>query len=435
MCAFERSEKGMEFFMKFLKIIFILIILLSSFSHVYADDISYEILSEEDLKNSLEVSTEADEIPNINARHAVILDRNSLTVLYGKNENEQCKMASTTKIMTAIVVIENSNLADIVTVSSKAAGTGGSRLGLSTNDQITVEDLLYGLMLCSGNDAAVALAEFVGGNVSGFADMMNSKATSLGLVNTHFVTPHGLDNDDHYTTAYELSLLADYALKNDIFKNIVGTKSHQISINGNSKTLSNTNELLGNLSGVYGVKTGFTNGANRCLVTSTKRDNLDIICVVLGCDTKKNRTQDSTKLITYAFDNFTVVDVKSMILNNFEDWKSENSNSFFINKGCSQNLDMKLDIDSIPYSLLAVNKNNLNSINTLISCNFSFEAPVSANLQIGTLTFKIKDTEYFTLKIFNGTEVLKKNTWNYFSSFILNFSNYLQFDKPSNSFL
>lgn len=115
---------------------------------------------------------------------------------------------------------------------------------------------------------------------------MNEKASSLGLSNTHFITPHGLDSDEHYTTAYELALLTNYALKNDIFAKIVGTQNYTVTINGYPKALKNTNELLGNLNGVYGVKTGFTNGANRCLVTSCKRNGMDIICVVLGADTK-----------------------------------------------------------------------------------------------------------------------------------------------------
>ena len=139
---------------------------------------------------------------------------------------------------------------------------------------------------------------------------MNDKAKQLGLTSTHFVTPHGLDNYEHYTTAYELALLTDYALKNKTFSNIVGTKSHTIQINNSYKSLSNTNELLGNFEGVYGVKTGFTNGANRCLVTAVKRNNLDLICRVLGADTKKDRTQDSIKLIEYAYKNFELINIK-----------------------------------------------------------------------------------------------------------------------------
>ena len=185
-------------------------------------------------------------------------------IIWGKNETKRTPMASTTKIMTAIVAIENNdNLNQIVIVSTKAAGTGGSRLGLKKNDQVTLNDLLYGLMLVSGNDAAVSIAEFVGGSVEGFADLMNNKAQELGLENTHFVTPHGLDDPEHYTTAFELAKLADYALNNETFSKIVGTKECTIHINNNYKNLRNTNELLGYLNGVNGVKTGFTNNARK----------------------------------------------------------------------------------------------------------------------------------------------------------------------------
>ena len=197
--------------------------------------------------------------------------------------------------------------------------------------------------MVSGNDAAVALAEFFGGDISGFADMMNQKASDLGLTSTHFTSPHGLDQDEHYTTAYELALITDYALKNEVFKKIVKTQSYTITIDSNSKVLHNTNELLGYLDGVYGVKTGFTNGANRCLVTSCKRGNLDIICVVLGCDTKKDRSLDSIKLINYVFDNFSVVNIKEILEENFSHWQTQNSNSFNINKGIYQDLELYLN--------------------------------------------------------------------------------------------
>ena len=261
---------------------------------------SYNYLESDKNDNLLSTSSSLNETPTINARHSVILDRSSKTVLYGKCENEKCKMASTTKIMTCLIVLENcNNLDQIITVSKKAAGTGGSRLGLKTNDQITIKNLLYGLMMVSGNDAAVALAESVAGSVEDFAILMNKKAEKIGLISTHFVTPHGLDTEEHYTTAYELAILTDYALSNDTFLKIVQTQNYTININGYSKNLNNTNELLGYLDGVYGVKTGFTNGANRCLVTACKRGNLDIISVVLGSDTKKDRTQDTWSIFRY----------------------------------------------------------------------------------------------------------------------------------------
>lgn len=196
-------------------------------------------------ENSREVATALDKIPTINSRKWVIYDRKSKRVLEGKNEAVICAMASTTKIMTATIVLESVDLNKQVIISNKAANTGGSRLGLRKGDKITIRDLLYGLMLRSGNDAAIALAEEVGGSISEFAEMMNQKAKSLSLMNTHFVTPHGLDHPEHYTTASDLARLTDYALCNDLFRKIVGTKTHMITKNGSSMVIHNTNELLG----------------------------------------------------------------------------------------------------------------------------------------------------------------------------------------------
>ena len=405
--------------MNFNKILLCFFIVFFLFNYlVFADDTDNENL--ESISSFISTSTDIIIEPTINSRVAIVYDRNSGSVLFGKNENEQRKMASTTKIMTAIVVIENSNLNDIVTVSSKAAGTGGSRLGLHTNDKITVRNLLYGLMLCSGNDAAVALAEHVGGNLSGFAELMNKKCTELNLTSTHFVTPHGLDNDEHYTTAFELATLTNYALKNDTFKNIVGTKTCTISINNRSKNLSNTNELLGNLNGVYGVKTGFTNGANRCLVTSVKRGNMDLICIVLGADTKKDRTKDSIALIEYCFNNFEPINIKEKIQTEFENWKLCNINSFQVKKGISNNIDIELD--DLPYDFLPINRHHVNSISIYIYCNNKFEAPLSANLNIGYLTVSIDSKTVITLTIKNTNTIEKKNYNNFLDDM---FSDYI----------
>ena len=392
----------------------------------YADDVfEEETLSKEELQNTMEASNNLHDVPTINARHAIVIERNSKSILYGKKETEQCKMASTTKIMTAIVTIENSNLKDTVTVSKKSAGTGGSRLGLSTNDKITVESLLYGLMMCSGNDAAVALAEHLGGSIEGFADLMNNKANELGLFSTHFVTPHGLDNDDHYTTAYDLAILTNYALSNKIFAKIVRTKTFTITINNRTKSLRNTNELLGNLDGIYGVKTGFTNGANRCLVTSCKQGNLDIICVVLGCDTKKDRTRDSIKLINYIFNNFTVINVKDIIDSDFKKWNEEHKNSFYIDKGISNTLDLYLNENSIPYKSIAINNKDIGTISTSIKFESQYTAPLPCNNVIGKLSFNVNNIEYFSVDILNSNEIQKKNIFTYYFELISNFVNYL----------
>ena len=384
-----------------IKKIYIIIIILTAFLPINCFSYDYQ----ETNKNYDIVSTASNlnQEPKVNAKHCVILDRSSKTVLYGKAEHEKCKMASTTKIMTSLIVIENcKDLNQTVTISTKAAGTGGSRLGLKTNDKITIRNLLYGLMMVSGNDAAVALAEAVSGSIEDFAILMNNKAENLGLTSTHFVTPHGLDEDEHFTTAFDLAILTDYALSTDVFFNIVKTQNYTININGYPKNLNNTNELLGYLDGVYGVKTGFTNGANRCLVTACKRGDLDIICVVLGADTKKDRTKDSINLITYTFNNFRLVNLKEIINKDFENWKLNNSNSIIINKGISSNLDLLLDFSKIPYEKKAVNKLLIDKITTSINFTKYFDAPVKSNTTIGKIDVYIDNSVIFSVPILNN---------------------------------
>lgn len=393
-------------FVKFTNIFVLFFITITLFNYSFADDY-----------NTLEASS-------INSRSCIVYDRNSHMILYGKNETKQVKMASTTKIMTSLIIIENCNLSETIEVSQKAAGTGGSRLGLKTGDKITIKDLLYGLMLCSGNDAAVALAEYAGGDISGFAELMNNKAKELGLANTHYESPHGLDSDGHYTTAYELALLSDYALKNETFSKIVGTKNYTVTINGYPKNLSNTNELLGYLDGVYGVKTGFTNGANRCLVTACKRNDMDIICVVLGADTKKYRTQDSIKLIEYAFNNFTYINANEIATKAFENWKNENLKYIDINKSSSNSFEFKIQTCENP--ILSINKNDIDNIESSVSINPILEAPIPSNAVIGNLTLSLNNQTLITLDIINTNDITRKNITYYLNYFFSNYSTILE---------
>lgn len=411
-----------KIFYKIFFIFFILFFVISNFS--LCDDLDdNEVIDVDSEIVSLNSSKNEIKSPDTNSRACVVIDRNTNTILYGKNEKQKRKMASTTKIMTATVIIENFNLNDTIEVSKKAAGTGGSRLGLKSGDKITINDLLYGLMLRSGNDAAVALAEYAGGSIKGFAELMNKKASELGLANTHFETPHGLDSDEHYTTAYELAILSNYALNNPTFAQIVGTKNYTITINGYPKQLNNTNELLGNLNGVYGVKTGFTNGANRCLVTACKRNDIDIICVVLGADTKNFRTLDSIKLINYVFDNFESVNIKDLIDNNFKNWKKENLNKIIINKGSSQNIDLKLEY--IDKAIIPIRKDLIDSIKITINCPLYFEAPLKSDSSIGNVNISISGYLDFNYKVMNMHEV-KHKTWNmYLYDFFKNYSSIL----------
>jgi len=256
---------------------------------------------------------------------------------------------------------------------------------------------------------------------------MNNKALELGLTSTHFVTPHGLDNNNHFTTAYDLAILTDYALTNEIFSKIVKTKTYTITLNGYPKTLSNTNELLGNLEGVYGVKTGFTNGANRCLITCCKRGDLDIICVVLGADTKKDRTKDSIKLIEHTFQNYEVVNIKEIIVEEYNKWKDINEKRIIINKGIEEN--PKLVLENMPYEKVAMKKGEKDNIKISLENNYLFEAPLEENSIIGKIECYINESKQFELKILNKELVEKKNVLNYFIELLQKFpANYCLFE-------
>ena len=393
------------------KIFFVIILIMLLFTtHIYADDENeiYENIIEESEKQETEAAASSDTKPTINSRRYAVYDRLSGRCIYGKDENKQTAMASTTKIMTSIVVVENCNLDDIVTVTAKAAGTGGSRLGLHTDDEIQVLDLLYGLMLKSGNDAAVALAIHTSGSVEEFAKLMNQKAEELGLKDTNFVTPHGLDNSEHYTTAYELAKITDYALKNETIAKIVKTKTATIYINGNSMQINNTNELLGNVEGVYGVKTGFTNNAGRCLVTSVKRGDMDVIIVVLGADTRKDRAKDTMKLIEYAYKRFYIFNVEEAIKQEFELWKQINQNRIYVNKAANS---LELKLDEVKIKKVATDMNPAIEINVVSY----IEAPIDINTRIGTVTVKIGDEIIEEIEIKAQKEVKKRGVVDYFS--------------------
>lgn len=227
---------------------------------------------------------------------------NALTgdVVFSKNMNQKHAMASTTKIMTAIVAIERCNMDEIVDVSATAANQEGSAAYISEGNQYYMKDLLYGLMLNSGNDAAVAIAEHVAGSEESFAELMNEKAEELGLGNTHFMNPSGLDNPEHYTTVYNLALIARYAMTLTQFREIVATQTAQVQALNSDEILyfSNHNKMLSLYEGANGIKTGFTKSTGRCLVSSAQRDGMEFIAVTLN---DPNDWNDHAKMLDYAF--------------------------------------------------------------------------------------------------------------------------------------
>lgn len=282
-----------------------------------------------------------------------------------------------------------------------------------------MNDLLYGLMLKSGNDAAVAIAENIGGSVEDFAELMNLKVKELGLENTHFVTPHGLDNPEHYTTAYELAKLTDYALKNETFVKIVGTKNYTVTINGYAKSISNTNELLGYLDGVNGVKTGFTNNAGRCLVTSINRNGFEIITVVLQADTKKIRTADSIKLIEYVYKNYELINIKEVVDKQFEDWCLINQNRININKARDYNI--QLYISNLKNEIIPIRKLDKDKVTVEINNLYYFEAPMLKDAVVGNLRVILNGEIIDVLEVKNMCTIEKKNMWDYFKQFAIQF--------------
>ncbi|MBQ8249782.1 MAG: D-alanyl-D-alanine carboxypeptidase [Clostridia bacterium] len=219
---------------------------------------------------------------DVSARSAVVIEAETGRVVFEKDADTRRPMASTTKIMTALVAIESGDLSREITVDASAEGVEGSSVYLKAGDKITLEALVWALMLESANDAAAAIAIGVAGSVDAFADLMNEKAAELGLCDTHFTNPHGLSDDEHYTTARELAKLTAAALENETFKKIVSTASHRIEYGESVRNLHNHNKMLRIYDGALGVKTGFTKASGRCLVSAAERDGLTLIAVTLN---------------------------------------------------------------------------------------------------------------------------------------------------------
>lgn len=244
--------------------------------------------------------------PNISAESAALIDVASGRILYSKNGDKKMRIASLTKTMTAIVAIEMGQLKDEVTVPPEAVGVEGSSIYLKKNEKLTLEELLYGLMLRSGNDAAVTVATHVGGSVPGFVYLMNEKAALIGMTHTNFTNPHGLDDSNmHYSTAEDMALLSAYALRNPVFRQIVSTKVKDISWEGEeyNRRLLNKNKLLHLYNGADGVKTGYTKLAKRCLASSATRDGRQLAAITLNAPDDWN---DSAQMLDWGFRHFAM---------------------------------------------------------------------------------------------------------------------------------
>lgn len=241
------------------------------------------------------------DVSAISAASAVLVEQGSMRVLYEHDAHAKMPMASTTKIMTALLLIESGDLSRELTVTKEMlAGFEGSAVGLRAGNVVTCADLAYGMLLASGNDAANAAAIYIAGSLEAFAKLMNARAAELGMTDTHFVTPSGLDADGHYSTAYDMALLASCAMQNETFAQIAGTKVHPITVGDPAQTVyfANHNRLLGSYEGAVGVKTGFTKKSGRCLVSAAERNGVKLIAVTLKAPDDWN---DHKELLDYGF--------------------------------------------------------------------------------------------------------------------------------------
>lgn len=351
--------------------------------------------------------------PNLNSEAAILVEVSTGRIIYEKNSTKQMYPASTTKVLTAILVIENCELDEIVTVRESALSnipSGYVTCNLQIGEQLTVKDLLYALMIPSANDAAYVLAEYVAGSVEDFSVMMNDKARELGCKTTHFVNPNGIHEDSHYSTAYDLYLIADYAMKNEFFRELVATTEYTLPATekypSEDRILKTTNELLNENSRKYfyknaiGIKTGYTSKAGNCLIGGASRDGLEFIAVVLNGGTTNeglnSRYVDSKKLFEYAYDNFTLTKIieKGSVVQTLE-----------IENGTKETKHLDLVIDE---TITVVNNKSIdmNSVIPEIALRETLEAPIAAGETIGSIKYKVDDIEY-SAKLLAKTSVEK----------------------------
>ena len=394
------------------------------------------ILNVSSLVFAVSLEDKTSELENALGSEAVLIMESSTgKVIYEKNGYEIKYPASTTKILTAILAIEHCNLDETATASEFAITSipsGYSTANIQIGETLTVKDLLYALMLQSANESAVILAEHVSGSQEAFADLMNKKAEEIGCKNTHFINPNGIHSEDHYTTAYDLALIADYAMQNETFREIVKTTSFTLPATSaypaESRTYMNTNNLIipdfrdksDNYYYEYatGIKTGYTTPAKNCLVSSAEKNGIQYICVVLGADTPyinggvvSYRYVDTISLFNYAFDNFS-----------FRKIRSENDaiKDIEISNAKKDSKNLRLLISSDITALVSIDNKNT-EIEPTIELKNGLQAPISKNDVVGTISYEIEGLKYTTdLIAGNNVEEYKPNyTWLYILIFLL----------------
>lgn len=314
-------------------------------------------------------------MPGVSAQHAVVVERVSGRIIAGYRENERASMASTTKIMTALLLCENCDLDDTAVVTKEMVSVEGSSMGLLAGDTVHYRDLLYGMMLASGNDAANSTAILIAGSVEAFAVMMNERAERIGMKNTHFVTPSGLDDDEHYSTAYDMALLACEALKNEELAKAVSSRTARLEY-GNppyKRTLTNHNKLLAYYPYCDGVKTGFTKKSGRCLVSSASKDGAGVVVVTLN---DPNDWTDHETLLDYGLRQLETRELSAPEIPDVTVLGGKKSK-------------LSLKTDAVTVSLLP---EYLERVTSEIELSPSVFAPIQANEPVGMVIYSLGNT-------------------------------------------
>lgn len=357
----------------------------------------------------LPVRAQALEEGRLYAKAALLMDGENGRVLFGKNEEETMPMASTTKIMTCIVALENGNLEDEVTISAYAASMPKVHLGVQAGETYYLKDLLYSLMLESHNDVAVAIAEHIGGSVEGFSKMMNQKARDLGAYHTNFVTPNGLDAEGHYTTAVDLANIARYGISLPAFLEITNTPSYSFQTVDKKRSfqVSNKNAFLNQMEGAIGVKTGFTGGAGYCFVGAVRSGDKTFISVVLASGWPPHRTykwSDTKELMQFGLENYEEKEILNenyelediSVLNGIDCDKEqiEIRNSLSLLLGPDEQVEIEADLPK------------------------QLEAPIEKDAIVGKLTIKINGEVYRSIPVF-ATKSVERISFAYYLKKVL----------------
>lgn len=343
-----------------------------------------------------------------NAKSAIIIEPTTGKVIFEKNSNERLEPASMTKIMTLLLTFEavdngRVSLDDTVNISKRAADMGGSQMFLAAGSNVRLEEIIKGVSIASANDGAIALAEFIGGSVENFVDMMNKKVEDLGLSNTHFVNPHGLHADNHYSSAYDMAIMASNLISHEKILHYTSIYEDYFNKPDGSRTwLVNTNKLVRFLEGVDGLKTGYTNEAGYCLTATAKKGNVRYITVVMGEPSSDTRSSETTNMLNYAFNSFklnTILDTSQELGTIYIDKSKQKTAKIVVKNPVTELMSKEKDIPNYTYNL---------KVDKLV-------APIKAGTKVGTV--EILDNEGLIVREEDVTisyDIEKSNLWKTF---------------------